>query len=756
MTRAEKLMKRMNGRALGLACLIILAAIATTLSGSKQNVRAAKQQGPGEPPVSAQGQSRQSDVRDLTIRLAGLNARYQLGGKGERASLLEELSNVAAMRRQILSELMESDPAEVLRVALPEGFGANMPAEVRENLEQRVDLTGKLEVLYACGEAESHLSHFLNADGRRLSLHFAGGLPGDLLTDSQVRVQGVELGDGLALDSTSLTSSTVTTQSSSVSVAPNTFGEQKVLILLVNFQDKMTQPWTTDQVRSLVFGTVSNFYMESSYQQTWLTGDVFGWYTLPISSSTCDTSAIQTYAEQAATAAGVNLSAYNRRVFAYPSLSACSFTGASTVGGNPSLSWINGSMVLRTVGHELEHGLGLYHARALDCGADVIGSTCSYTEYGDSIEILGQAGLTGHSHAAQKERLGWLNYGTSPGITSVQASGTYWLDPYETAGTNPKALKVLKSIDSTTGVQTSYYIEFRRPVGFDSFISSNSNVMNGVMVHTSVNPYGRDNYLLDMTPSTSSFSDAALDVGHSYNDPNTNVTISPVSVSSSGASVNVTFGPQPCVQANPSMNLSPSATQWFSPGATVTYQVSVTNNDSGCPSSSFALQAAVPSGWSAAFDNSTVAITAGGSATVMLTVTSPSSATDGFYNVGVTAVNSAAPNYSASGSVTCAIMSGLAVSIASDQASYTRSQTATITAMVTAAGAPVSGASVSFTLTKPNGTKATGTATTGANGSAVFKYRFNKQRDPVGTYQVSANANMNGVTGTAVTSFSVK
>ena len=56
-----------------------------------------------------------------------------------------------------------------------------------------------------------------------------------------------------------------------MAVAPNTFGEQKVLVLLVNFQDKTTQPWTADQVRSVIFTSVNNFYKESSYQQTWLT-----------------------------------------------------------------------------------------------------------------------------------------------------------------------------------------------------------------------------------------------------------------------------------------------------------------------------------------------------------------------------------------------------------------------------------------------------------------------------------------------------
>src|SRR6266498_2641545 len=123
MTRAEKSMKRMSERAMVLASLVLLALTTSTLTGSKQNVQAEKKQGLNQPLASAQDESRQSEIRDLTIQLAGLNARYQTGGKAERASLLKELSDVAAMRRQILSELMESDPAEVLRLALPEGFG---------------------------------------------------------------------------------------------------------------------------------------------------------------------------------------------------------------------------------------------------------------------------------------------------------------------------------------------------------------------------------------------------------------------------------------------------------------------------------------------------------------------------------------------------------------------------------------------------------------------------------------------------------
>ena len=697
----------------------------------------------------------------LTMEVLAAGKQMQAAQSAvERQSLRIQLQTTAAARKDLLTELMTDNPGLLLQVALPSHITNTLGAELQSYFEQEVDLEGELEVMYEENEVESRLLHFLKVGDTRLTLHFVGDPPRNLLTGTRAHVRGVRVGDEIALTvmddggatSTTTSSSGMQIMQSGPSIQPNTFGEQKVLVLLVNFQDNSTQPWTIDQVRNTVFTSVNNYYLEGSFQQTWLTGDVFGWYTLPIT-ATCTESTIGTYAKQAATAAGINLSAYNRLVYAYPTVG-CGWTGSSNLGGNPSQAWINGSMSLRTVAHELGHGFGLYHSSAWDCGSEVVGATCSSIEYGDVEDIMGQPGVTGHFNSYQKERLGWLGYGSSPPITTVQSSGTYAIDPYESAGSNSKALKILKSTDPTTGKNTWYYVEFRRPVGFDSFISGNSNLMNGVMIHMGADSAGY-NYLLDLTPGTSSWSDAALDVGRSYNDPTSNVTITPASVSNTGAMVNITFGPQPCVHVNPSLTLSPAASQWVSAGSTVNYQLSLTNNDSGCSTSSFNVQASIPVGWSAALDCPVVNLDPGATALVNLSVVSPSSAPDGFYNIGVAAVSSAG-GYSASGSVTCSIMSGLALSVTSDQASYTRSQTATVTAMVSAGGSPVSGASVSFTMTKSNGTKVTATATSDAKGAAVFKYRFNKQKDPVGIYEVASGANLNGVVGSGAVSFSVK
>ena len=85
---------------------------------------------------------------------------------------------------------------------------------------------------------------------------------------------------------------------------PNTFGAQSTVIILVNFQDNPTyQPFTVADAQSVVFGTGSSFFLENSYQQTWLTGNVVGWFTIPVSSTNCDTSSIAAYAQSAASAA---------------------------------------------------------------------------------------------------------------------------------------------------------------------------------------------------------------------------------------------------------------------------------------------------------------------------------------------------------------------------------------------------------------------------------------------------------------------
>jgi hypothetical protein len=540
------------------------------------------------------------------------------------------------------------------------------------------------------------------------------------------------------------------------SALPNTLGEHKVLVILVNFQDEQTQPYTTTQAADVAFNTTSNYYRENSYGQTWLTGDVYGWYTIPVSSTNCDTVAIATYAKQAASNAGANLAAYGHLVYAFPQNNGCGFTGRGSIGGSPGEVWINQYFDVSSVGHELGHNFGLFHSRSMDCGTAVIGGTCTTSEYGDVIDIMG-GGASAHTNLFQKERLGWINSGSSPPLTTVTTSGTYWIDAYEPVGTNPKGLKVLKSTDPVTGYRTWYYAEHRTLSGFDSYMSNLPGIIGGVTIHTGSESSGQEIYLLDMTPATASWYDSSLLAGQSFTDPDSGMTITTLSADSTGAMVQVDLPSQPCAHANPSVTVTPGQTQWLSSGTTFNYSVSVTNNDgSGCSMGSFKLQANVASGWAASYSAPSLSLTPGASSTVMLSVTSPVGASDGNYGVNSAAVNGTNASYSGTASASYEIVTELNVAATSGAASYTRTQKATVTAVVTAAGVPVSGAGVSFMMTKSNGQIVTQTATTDANGKAVFTYSFNRRTDPLGTYSVGATASYTGLYGKGGTSFYVK
>jgi len=79
-------------------------------------------------------------------------------------------------------------------------------------------------------------------------------------------------------------------------------------------------------------------------------------------------------------------------------------------------------------------------------------------------------------------------------------------------------------------------------------------------------------------------------------DSTSGVTITPISASSNtGASVQVTFGPSICSDANPTMSISPLQSQYVTSGTPVNFIVSVKNNDSsGCPATTFNLSDTLP------------------------------------------------------------------------------------------------------------------------------------------------------------------
>ena len=638
----------------------------------------------------------------------------------------------------------------------------------------QVQLEGQIEIVHQdFPDGHGKFVYTLKqADGTRVPLQFVKHPPTHLLTGDHVQATGQRSGGGLILYSGSATVKKTggggTTTTPSIPV-PYTFGSQSVLVMLVNFQDDATQPYTIADAQNAFFTASNSFFTENSYQQTSLTGSVVGWYTIPDSVTTCDINQIGIDAQNAAANAGVNLSSYSRYVYAFPLNNACGFGGASDVGGNPSQSWINGTtgpggltLNIDVIDHEMGHALGLWHSHLLDCGTSAtICSSGTVVEYGDFADTMGSPQTaSAHYNAYQKERLGWLNYGASPSIQTVTSSGTYRISPFETGGPGPNALKVLQSTNSTTGAKTWYYLESRQAVGFDSFLADSSyyteNETNGVLFHLGTDGDGNSSELLDMTPATpvlKGWFDASLAVDQSYQDASAGVTFTTTAVNSTGATVQVTFGS--CISTNPSVTVTPSQTQFVTSGTAVNFTVTVTDKDSAsCGPATFNLGSVVPSGWAALWNAGGLSLSPGKSGSATLTVTSPVGTPDGSYNVSVSAINASSGSYNGSAIATYMINSTpLSVTLTTNQSSYLPGQTVGISITMLYGTLPDPGASVNVTVTSPNGKPTTLSGATSSNGTAVLTYSLSRHATP-GIYQVRFGTPVTGAASTIGTSTS--
>jgi hypothetical protein len=371
----------------------------------------------------------------------------------------------------------------------------------------------------------------------------------DRLIGKQVRLSGKRIryvGDESA--SVFVASGSVTTSAAEVATAVAA-STRRVALIMINFRNDSSQPWSKDFASDTVFGqgsSVATYYDEVSYGGMTLGGTVFGWYTIASDNTGCR---YGEWGSAALAASSIDVADYTNIIYAFPRTADCQWSGLSTVGGK--YAWINGAMTVRTVGHELAHMMGVHHASALNCvsnGARVTwSSNCTKSEYGDPFSIMGTG--TRHLHNWHRAQIGWV-----PEMITVTSSGEYEVAPAEMTD-QPRLVRVAR------GDGTFLYFEFRQPFGtFDKF-GSGASATSGVTIRVAPDkPTRTQSQLLDMTPSTHSFDDAALIVGRAFTDPMSGVTVSTGSVSANAATVSVRFPGTESPEPSPTPSPSPSAT----------------------------------------------------------------------------------------------------------------------------------------------------------------------------------------------------
>jgi hypothetical protein len=287
-------------------------------------------------------------------------------------------------------------------------------------------------------------------------------------------------------------------------------------------------------------------------------------------------------------------------------------------------------------------------------------------EYSDVFSSMGRG--VGHYAAPHKSRLGWL----PTQVLTVTGSGAFALQPTEVPG-SVQALKIRRGTDNDNWI----WVEYRQPLGiYDARLAapvihgqvnyldaSESHIYSGGMVHYQDATTGNFSHLLDMTPlsrlgnTTPIIADDWLDpalVG-AWQDPYTGLSITTSNPTGSALTVSVTYGMGACIEANPTVTISPP-----NPGAkrgqSVTYSVTVTNNDtSPCFTKTFDLASSLPEGWSTTFSQNPVNIPAGSSLSVSMTKAVPTNAALATHVVDASATSG---TYSATGIASVTVKPG--------------------------------------------------------------------------------------------------
>lgn len=476
--------------------------------------------------------------------------------------------------RVIVSGRRNGKAVEV--TAIESRIAAAKPAEKRDGWH----VEGVLAVLHA-DDFEHGVGHFryrINADGGAVTDLALDALPGVLRGGMRIEVEGDDAGAGrLAPEHITIVAAAPENVQPDRSVMAKSLTPYKVLVVMANFNNTAAPSFTAAQALQVMTtnaSSVTNYYDEASFgtvqldvtvTSTWLTLA----YTAPANCVDGDLDGFTNAANSAANAAGYNTASYEYLVYLFPPLP-CGWSGLAYI-SSPKQAYINGpgSLVTAVVSHEMGHNFGLLHAGSLRCSGS-IGGSCSVAEYGDPFDLMGSSSHAGHFNAMQKSFLQWLPPATTP--THNGGTVTYTLTPIETGGGATYAVKI-----PTSNSNRTYWLEYRQPVGFDNWTGWAS---NGVQIRVA-NPFetycgtcdgwNDDTELLDATPLTTSFTDAALTVGNSFSDPNYPVSVYVLAASASSLTVQVstpTVGGATTTALSSSLNPAPT-------GASVTFTATV-------------------------------------------------------------------------------------------------------------------------------------------------------------------------------------
>lgn len=294
----------------------------------------------------------------------------------------------------------------------------------------------------------------------------------------------------------------------------------------------------------------------------------------------CNEEAWAAAADAQATAAGLNLAAYQHRYYILPPDVGCAWVAQAYQGcsaGSVCRSWVLSRgwscADYDRLAHAMGHNLGMLHA-VTDTNND---GTVDGSDVSDPMESIESFPFR-EFNAPHRDQMGW------PGarLLNVASTGTYTVTAIErqTAAT-PQILKIAVSNGSP------YYLSTRLNEGYD-FSMPGTDIFVG---RTAVHRYQSNGETRFIT---------SLGDGQSFSDPANGLRLTQLSHGDDGIVAKIEKGvAMNCARSAPTLTVQPSTVTLTAPGG-AGFQASLVNKDSAdCGPSNFRVVGEAPSGWTA-------------------------------------------------------------------------------------------------------------------------------------------------------------
>lgn len=420
------------------------------------------------------------------------------------------------------------------------------------------------------------------ATGQYYRLEFRGKPPQGLKQGQKVKVRGRARNGRITVDELTQDGTGDAGNGASGGDAAATAVRRAVLIL-VDFRDaqhangRFADPLAlTRQQMYTSARSVNNMYQAASLGRLGFdpdvdgdgAPDVFGPYQIDhdYADSSCSYYNWSSAAEAAAAADGVDLSAYQHKVFVLPYYGdfsfGCGWAGVANTSCSTSCrAWTAEPQSGMVLAHELGHNLNLAHA-----GTDPENDGVVNSIYGDTSDPMGISRHWMTFNAPHTAELGWFD-GAHSEVRNVSSSGHFSLRPLDDAAAGGAGLRALRLPRDSS---SDYYISLRRKLGtFDGLGAVYDNVIN-IHSHSTASSYQKTLYI------------TGLAAGGTFEDPATGLTVTSLGDQGDGTfGVEVAYAAADCVPAAPSVALTPASAVARDGGDSVTYTMTVTNNDSG-------------------------------------------------------------------------------------------------------------------------------------------------------------------------------